>query len=357
MQKMQDGHDTRFGLTYAQARLRLGILGVGLWVLASVAVLAWPGSHPLSAPQALIGYLALSLPLDLLGGQILPRLWRRKSVLSFRTWTGLYARALALHTTLLVLGLLGLSLGFRLLGTGLAVALYLGGALLLLRNQVRALLFVGAHSRKDEGVRWLRTSDTRFSGGLSGLPWREEIVLPAHWLDAPGASGWRLHKERHRLLRRSGARAAGALLGIGFNAAGLCWLLPATTGRVVDLACAMTLWSFLGLLVLPSLSRPGVHYADTLTVRCSENLADTIAWLAYLENLQEEDAERPVWVERIFHPIPSWNRRRTLPTSLLFPWNAARTALWTSSLTGGLLSRAVHCNSGRPELWFWPPND
>jgi hypothetical protein len=36
-------------------------------------------------------------------------------------------------------------------------------------------------------------------------------------------------------------------------------------------------------------------------------------------------------------------------------WHAARTTLFLSWAGFGLLSRAVHCNSGRPEPWALPP--
>ena len=39
------------------------------------------------------------------------------------------------------------------------------------------------------------------------------------------------------------------------------------------------------------------------------------------------------------------------------PWNTARTALFLSWASLGLLSRAVHCNCGRPALWVLFPGD
>lgn len=321
-----------------------------------LALVVLANRDPLDPLSALIGYLALSLPLDIVGGQVLPRLWGRASVVSLSRWISLYFRGLCLHTTLLVGGLLGLSLAHRWAGAGAAAALYVLGALLLLHHQVRALGFLGATSQTSDGVHWLQTSDPRFSGGLSGLPGREQVVLPAHWKRSPLPDGWRFHQKRHLLLARTGARALGCGLGVAFTTAGLYLGLSATGGEVVRLACAMTLWSFAGLLILPSLSRPGVYYADALTADRGDPAA-VITWLSWLEGLQEEDPTRSTWVERIFHPVPSWEGRRELGAARFFPWNAARTALWTSSLAGNLLSRAVHCNSGRPELWFWPPTD
>jgi hypothetical protein len=194
----------------------------------------------------------------------------------------------------------------------------------------------------------------------TGLPWPgcESPVMPAHWSQSEVPQGFEAHLERRRLLSSSGARAVGALSAIAFNALGLRLVLAMTSGSIVSLACGFTLWSFVGLLLLPSLSRPGVLAADISVVR---QLGPKQArhWLSWLEGFQDEDAVRPNWTERIFHPIPQWSLRSRFARigNAWWPWNIARYALLTSMLAGGLLSRAVHCNCGRPELWFWPPND
>lgn len=350
---------TRFGLTYAQSRLRLGILGVGLWVVVALAVLISPKWANSDTLPSLLGYLILSLPLDLLGGQILPRMWQQ-ATLRPGVWLSLYVRGVVLHSAFLLLGPCVLNIAYGAAGLPLAVGLYGLGSLLLLGWQVTALRALGIRLRQEGGQLWLEARDPRFSGGPTGFPFRELMILPAHW-QGSSTSGWRLHLERHRRLSRGAARGLGSLLGIAYNALGLLLLLPYAEGRWLVLVSSMTLWSFLGLLILPSLSRPGVLYADALSLgACRAEKGDLLTWLGWLEGLQEEDPERPLWVERIFHPIPSWNlRQRALAHGKagFWPWNVARTALLTSSLSGSLLSRAVHCNSGRPELWFWPPHD
>jgi hypothetical protein len=347
-------------ITYARARLRLGITSVGLWVVISTIILVGGFGPGLGLWQALLGYVALSLPLDLLGGQILPRAWQRPTVPLVR-WSVLYARALTLHLAFLATGLSSVWLINRLVGPAAASLLYVLLALLLLRYQLRTLSWTGVDVAENDGVFEVSASDLRFSGGLAGLPWpgREQPVIPTHWLSPDAPVGLEYHIARRWRTSRSGARAAGALAAIAFNALGLRLALEWAGEHPVNLACAFTLWSFLGLLVLPSLSRPGVVAADT-AMRRSLGAPSTAQWLGWLESYQEEDDQRPAWTERIFHPIPQWSHRQAkldsagVPTR---PWNIARYALLTSTLAGGLLSRAVHCNCGKPELWFWPPND
>jgi hypothetical protein len=79
-----------------------------------------------------------------------------------------------------------------------------------------------------------------------------------------------------------------------------------------------------------------------------------------IDHLQDDEPTRPAGVEAIFHPIPSVSARlRAFATErpTTGAWNAARYALYLSWPCLGFLSRAVHCNSGRPELWAMLPVD
>jgi len=123
-----------------------------------------------------------------------------------------------------------------------------------------------------------------------------------------------------------------------------------------------TLWSFLGLLVLPSLSRRAVSAADLAAVRGGVDPVGLARTLGTLDAEQEDEPQRNRLVEAVFHPVPSLNRRlraieRGAAPELPQPWHTARTALFLSWASLGLLSRAVHCNCGRPELWALFPGD
>lgn len=343
-------------LSYGQVRLRLGILGVGLWVclclLALVSGLAWK----LSLVEWLLLYLLVSLPLDLLGGQLLPRMWKQ-AVLPPGLWLKAYLRTSILQVSLMALGCLVLSLvGER--DPQSASLLFPVLALLLLEFQVSLSRAAGIPVQAEGGVFWLEARDPRCSGGISGIPGRERLLLPAHWKQRFSSEWIAEHLERRKFLVESGARNSGLLLALLFQALCLSLLLPYSQGNPVVLSASFTLTSFLGLLLLPSLSRRGVLAADAFQARRRGPVA-TSEWLTRLEALQEEDLARHPGVDLIFHPIPSLQtrlRQLSSPCSPA-PWNTARYALLTSWLAGGLLSRAVHCNCGRAELWLWPPCD
>lgn len=118
----------------------------------------------------------------------------------------------------------------------------------------------------------------------------------------------------------------------------------------------MTLWSFLGLLVLPGLSRFTVFAADQAAIA---NGLDPSQWIRRFPTWVGEDGSQSWWVETIFYPIPSADRRiESLGFLVRGPilGNLARSQLFYSLAGLTLLGRAVHCNVGRPALWVFPPS-
>ena len=74
--------------------------------------------------------------------------------------------------------------------------------------------------------------------------------------------------------------------------------------------------------------------------------------------LQDNERSRSTIIETIFHPIPSVNRRLARPPLFhIRAWQIARTSLFLSGAGLSLLTRAVHCNVGRPDLWLLLPSD
>ena len=119
----------------------------------------------------------------------------------------------------------------------------------------------------------------------------------------------------------------------------------------------MTLWGFVGLLVLPSLSRSAVFGSDKAA---SIDGCDATGWIRQVPAITGEDGSGQVLLQRIFYPIPSTDERlRHLAGASSRPvlGNVARTNLYLSLATMTFLGRCVHCNVGRPELWIFPPSD
>ena len=121
------------------------------------------------------------------------------------------------------------------------------------------------------------------------------------------------------------------------------------------------LLSFVWLLVLPRWSREGVFEADRFAYEANVPIHILEATAESIESLHDAEPRRSRRVESVFYPVPCV-RRRVAELSLRIRairgfWNVARMTLFLSWACGGFLSRAVHCNIGRPELWVMPPVD
>jgi hypothetical protein len=273
----------------------------------------------------------------------------------------MWVRGAAVHGfCLLVVALVLLAAG-RAGGDGAALAAVLALMGVLLAVQVRLAGLVGGVRR--DGDR-LSASDPSFVGGIVGLPGRERTMLSAAWDEETA----RVQRVRREAVRRSGARTLGIVVAALFDLVGLAVVLFATSASstsvagVATVSLWITLWSFLGLLVLPSFSRRAVIAADRSAASGGIDPGDLTRVLRRLDAEQEDEPRRGRLVETIFHPVPSLERRIAAlgagqGPELPQPWNTARAALVLSWASLGLLSRAVHCNCGRPALWVLFPGD
>ena len=377
-------------MTYARARLLLGISGVGFLVTLSVAAL-W-----LDIPQRTFGgissltaiiltltvYIFLSFPADLLGGYLLPRRFHRSCPqfgVFLRSWLrGVFFQALVMGVCAFLI-LQAAIRGGSLTGIGMFVFLMvclLYGQLLISRlvsalrpNAARLPEPITGISGKVQGepeILTYRSTDSAFVGGLVGLPGRERLVLPSAWLETLPADVVTMQVTRRIGALATGARTRGIGLAFLWNGIGfaLASQLPRADLRnvtgLINAGLWFTLWSFVGLLLLPTLNRPGVIEADQYA-RCNGIGEETIErGMIDFDRLQDDEPNRSRWVERVFHPIPSvTNRMIALHGNPVTrgAWQGARVTLYLSWAFFGFLSRAVHCNVGRPELWVLFPGD
>ena len=381
-------------MTYARSRLWLGVFAVGTLVtLATVSLLlgipslagaqAGPGGglRLLVAGALVVG--AVLFPFDVLGGYILPWEYERSRE-NLASFLGRWLRGATLHALALTSCLTLLYTGGRLGGWlgSVAVAWFLTQLLVLLQPLLARLVgdleavpgdvekararLARWGLRLDRPVSFLHSQDRAFVGGWTGLPGQEGLILPARWrrLEARDLA---IQLARRLGVLHTGSRARGIRLAQGWVVAGwglALWLTgadPATASGVLRAWLAFQLWSFLGLLTLPTPSRAGVHEADAYAAAQGVSPVDLLDLAERLDADQEDEPVRAPHVETIFHPIPSLATRRhhleDHRTSARGAWQAARVALYLSWVTGGLLSRAVHCNLGRPELWVFLPGD
>jgi len=368
-------------MSYARARLYLGTSCVGMWVVLSGVALAFGlparllSASPVWGDEGqLVGvalvYACLSGAFDLFGGYLLPREYGRVTPPLVR-FLGHWLRGAALHGVALVgIGLLLLSAA-RLGGFWLALAAYLLLSLGLVYAQLPlARLLGGLRTAPATGdLTVLESPYPHFTGGVGGLGGRTRVVVPGAWHRTFSGGTFEALVARRRALIGSRSRLAGLLLALGWNTLGfvLAYLAAGTLEHVAGLVTFSlwsTLWAFVGLLVLPTPSRRGVFAGDALAARVAEPslLADAVR---HLDRDQDDEPGRAAGVETFFHPIPSAARRIDrleaerlgVETPLWGAWHPARTALYLSWANLSWLSRAVHCNIGRPEVWVFLPSD
>jgi hypothetical protein len=316
--------------------------------------------------------MGIGFGFDLLGGFVLPRRFHRSST-TFAEWAVGWGRGVLV----LGLGTLGLGIIVMHLARGFGVAGAIAGvavvSLLLVVAQGPLARRVGRLPRHRDveapapGCEVIENRDRGFTGGWVGWPGRERLLIPASWFEDLTPEQLEAEIRRRNAARESGARARGVGLGLAYNLLG--FVLVATLAGVdltsvagiVGASLWMTLWSFLGALLLPSLSRPAVYAADWRAREAGTDPATLVATMQRLDQLQDDEPDRPIGVETIFHPIPALRRRIARleegRASGGGAWHAARMALFLSWASFGLLGRAVHCNCGRPELWVLLPAD
>ena len=381
---------------YGRARLWLGMSGVGTIVVMAIAGLA-VGLPARLLPAAggslrdemfglagfVLAYAGLHVPFDLFGGYLLPRCYGRRHPPLGRFWIGL-ARGVGGHSilvftaavTLLLSGRTGGSLGVFAAGAALMLAL-LGGRIAVAAALAPLEVTPSLPSGNDEPVVDERTTpmlptfmgesdDEGFTGAVVGVVRPRLHLLPLHWRDALDPEAFAAAVQRRQMAVQTGSWWRGRMLAIGFTLFGIALAAAivgsrrlATAEGIVTFSLVFTIWSFLGLLTLPTPSRRGVAEVDQRLLAAGCGRAVLARTIGLLDDLQDRERERSSLVETIFHPVPSVQSRLRGPraTGVTGCWDAARTAVYVSTAGLGLLSRAVHCNCGRPSLWAFLPLD
>ncbi|MEM8712631.1 MAG: hypothetical protein AAGG01_16900 [Planctomycetota bacterium] len=383
--------------TYANARLRLGISGVGTFVVLSLVALGIGLPAQLFAHKGgafftnasliavwVAGAALLALPFEMLGGYFLPRKFGRKHPDGLGEWfliwlrgvlivaltmsfsgaiiivTGRYGGSIGAMIALLVILVLLISLQTwfaKLIGGLKTVRPTLG----LVEDDLRTMGVV------TQPIVCVDAQDEGFTGGISGPPTAETLVIPSLWFERMEPESIAVLLARRTAIVDRSLRTLGLIGAMGWTLLtfALATLMPAAGVYSVEQVIGTSLWftvfSFLGLLILPTPSRAAAIAADAFAAETPGNTTRVMAkTIEILDGLQDDEPSRPDQVETIFHPIPSVSRRLSAlesPKTDVAPWHIARTAIYLSIAGMNPLSRLVHCNVGRPELWVFLPAD
>ena len=387
-------------MTYARARLLLGIFGVGSIVVLSAVLLltqypleilpdseSWT-TGDFTALVLLFGSLAaLLFPMDLLGGFLLPKRWRSESI-SLRTFLSGWFRGVLIQSLLYLATSLSILFMGRWLGVPGAILAIAGAGITLVGSQLQMAKLVGALQNHEtpnpeiiaameqaqatvsawgwtpRRIMTLEHHGTGFTGGIAGFPGMETVVLPADMLAKLSPEQLAIVIARRLEAIQGGSRTRGLLLAIVWVIVGfsLSTKLPGadvTSVAGLSMTClAFSLWTFFGLLTLPTLSRQASYAIDGKILQSGASPEAFQQTIKTLDALQDDEPRRSAFIETVFHPVPSVENRRTLTSSnTAITWHAARITLLVSWACMGMLVRAVHCNVGRPELWVMLPTD
>ena len=343
-------------------------------------------------------YVLFSAPFDWLGGYWLPLRFERTAP-TLPTFLANWLRGVLGHSLILLISGMWLLAAGRAggrFGAILAAAFFMlvlltaqgwlaqliGGLQIAPTNLSSYQQLLSKRGLRIPATLVFNVSDPAFVGGCVGLPGREQLVLPATWIKqkaiqqktglpalTPSLSEEAVATQIARRIGviERGSRRRGVIVALLWNATGfaLATTLPGAgvtnSAELLATACGFTLWSFIGLLTLPSFSRPGVFEGDYFAAQHGVSHAALEQTAATLDQWQDDEPARSPLIETIFHPIPSvQSRAQQLAMNDREPrgaWQAARVALFLSWGCFGFLSRAVHCNSGRPELWVLFPGD
>jgi hypothetical protein len=330
----------------------------------------------------LFSFICVSIPCDVIGGYYLPRLHNRTQIrphIFFAAWLrGVLSQAL-------IVGLCAAAIlqAGRWGGTGAGITCFTLLMLILVAAQSMLARLVGGLTTMSRGIvsetekdragvalhlpsAFFRSSDPGFVGGLVGFPTAERLIIPDAWHQGLPSEVLATELTRRMGAIATGARTRGLIVALAWNVLGfaLACHMPGASLRdvpgLVQTALWFTLWSFVGLLTLPSINRPGVLEADRFALGQGVSPEVLTATVSRLDGLQDDEPSRTAWIERIFHPIPSVEHRIAALSDVRprsGAWQCARTTLYLSWACFGFLSRAVHCNAGRPELWVLFPGD
>lgn len=374
---------------YGRARLWLGITGVGTVVTLSALTLAWGklygyregadmgfGSQVARLSWFFGIYALVQLPFDFLGGYWLPKRFGRAFPNLLMFVGGLF-RGVVVHGSLLLLAAIIIMVAGRYGGVAGSVIAGLAISFLLLSLRVPIAFMMSpmgliADSSTSVGRDAIlkafdvKVSDEGFTGGVVGVIRPRWQLLPIRWRAVLGSEGFELAVARRNIAVKTGSWYRGRAISLLFTTIGFLGasLLVGskdlgTAWGTIQYSLWFSLWSFLGLLTLPTLSRRGVMEIDQKLQSEGYSVESIRANTELLDRLQDGEPTRPSLVETIFHPVPSVENRLGLagsPNAVGY-WDVARTSIYLSIAGIGLLGRAVHCNCGRPALWVFLPTE
>ncbi len=380
-------------MKFTNLRAWFGLFNLIFWVgLACVGLFnEWPSSAFPAEPASLlvevqwwalivIAYMLIMLPLDLLGGYVIPRLTQNIQRDFSQFWNRLLRGILVHAGILLISGLLIMEIG-KLYGTWGVMGLLICMSLIMLLLQAplaRWLVGYKLHSEDRENLRnrigellsrrtdVVREENSVFAGGITGLPWIEKTIIPSRWLEMSE------DQLRAQILRRMGAvrthsRHRGVLVAIIWNLYGF-WSASLFAGAGVETvrglfltSMAFVIWMCFGQIILPNFSKSGSTEADKYATTNGITEMDLRDALQQQVQWSRDGHSEMNLIERLLSPSLPLNQRLEAvqldSVGLPGAWDSARIAQFLSWSCLGWFSRADYNLCGHPQNWVLQSGD
>jgi len=327
-----------------------------------------------------IAYTLIMLPLDLLGGYVIPKLAQNSQHNFSQFWSRLLRGILVHAGILLTSGLLIMEIG-KLYGTWGVMGLLTCMSLIMLLLQAplaRWLVGYKLHSEDRENLRnrigellsrrtdVVREENPVFTGGITGLPWIEKTIIPSRWLEMSE------DQLRAQILRRMGAvrthsRHRGVLVAIIWNLYGF-WSASLFAGAGVETvrglfmtSMAFVIWMCFGQIILPNFSKSGSTEADKYATTNGVTETDLRDALQQQVQWSRDGNSEMNLIERLLSPSLPLNQRLEAvqldSVGLPGAWDSARIAQFLSWSCLGWFSRADYNLCGHPQNWVLQSGD
>lgn len=369
-------------MSYVQGQRR--IAGVGLVLVYAIGVGLIVGTDTFLAQSwipkvspSLIGLVVITLisflllPLDFIGGYVFPR-QHGKSLQTQGQWWLAWGRGL-----LIWLGYMAL-ISYTLVGIGNWIGnwgaigwMAIMTLLLIGFQQYMARLVAGFKvqpgSNRGRLLFVFDTPERSFTGGISGMPGQESVIMPRYWYEQFGEKVADLQLARRHGALNTGSHGRGVLIAFFMNVLlfGLAvWLSNEAPGTTAWLLKTMGWFHILWLttlpVIIPRLNRRGVQELDRWIFY--QRVDADILRSAIIQTRRFQDES-----ESLTHPLPhlvntrpsAAQRFASLQTQadLKGAWHVFPNLVFFSWAGMNLAARSFPLNIGRPSLWVFMPGE
>jgi hypothetical protein len=326
-------------------------------------------------------YVAIMLPFDILGGYVLPKLGKQPDAPFFKFWKQLMRGVLAHALIFFLSGVLIMEVG-KLYGTWGVMGALVGYSLLLLLLQGPLARWLGNYqitASDTDSLRGklgelitrqiavVRSEDQVFAGGVTGLPWAEKTIVPAHWMEQMPEEQLRAQILRRVGVVRTRSRHRGVLLAMVWNLYGF-WSASLFAGAGVDnvqglflTSMAFVVWMCFGQVVLCNFSKSGVVEADRYAAQ--NGISTEVLESALQQEIKWSrggEADMGLVERMLSSSMPLKQRLESLQLdSIGVPgaWESVRLAQFLSWACLGWFSRADYAVCGQPQNWALQTNE